>query len=69
MLSVEKICIVCGEVVWWDNSPLPPACADHPYREVFEAQKAAQQSVEPTVCTECDDWLPSHFAHCSHNPD
>jgi hypothetical protein len=48
MLTVEKICIVCGEIIWWDNSPLPPACSEHSYREVYEAVEARAALEEAT---------------------
>ena len=37
MKLIDMRCIVCGNIISWDDSELPPACGDHSYREVFEA--------------------------------
>ncbi len=40
----------------------------HEVVEVVAILNAAQQSVEPTECTECGCRLPDHFANCERQP-
>ena len=60
--DLQVPCIVCGEYVTWDDSPMPAACGTHTYQEVFEAYDAAQQGAQTDVCPKCQS------AECEYNP-
>lgn len=55
MKTLQVACIVCGNYITWDESPLPAACSTHTYQEVFEAydQNAAQQGVQADGACTC----------------
>lgn len=45
---VMKVCVVCGEDVWWDDDKMPPACGDHTYEQVIDAVEKKRKRKEPT---------------------
>ena len=58
MKDLQVPCIVCGDYITWDDSPMPAACGKHTYQEVFEAFDAAQQSEQADgVCPDCHEPL------------
>jgi len=36
-LKDSAVCIVCGEMIWWRKTTLPPACGDHEYVQVVDS--------------------------------